>query len=224
MIIKRMVLRNFKKFYGTYEVEFQKGMNVVVGPGLSGKTTLAMAFKFAALGQTDTPRNKLVNGDHKLQCKEAPSCRVEVEIDLNGRPCFIQRELSLSENEIRESLRLDADIDEIITPEAFENIYLGPLNPIFAFKGNTDLSTAAYITEKICDHIKQKVEPNIKMVFLDGLFARLTSELGKKVLDYIVNSKLEQTIIMDKWGLPELESYSTRPVIRIFETITHSHR
>ena len=61
--------------------------------------------------------------------------------------------------------------------------------------------------QTIIKHLQLKVESNIKTVILDGIFSHMGSENKKMLLDYIISSRLEQTIILEKYMSPELEAY-----------------
>ena len=211
MIIKKMSVTNFANFQGKHVFELQKGLNIIAGPGMSGKTNLTNALKFAFLGQTCRPRNKLINIQHKQEClekSENPFCRVEIEIQHKSVDYLVQSELSLVRGKkISQSWTRDLKIDQIITSKTFKQLCLHPSSSIFRFGRPKNLSTAEFFMQTIIKHLQLKVEPNIKTVILDGIFSHMGSERKKMLMDYIISSRLEQTIILEKYMSPELEAY-----------------
>lgn len=211
MIIKKISVNNFANFQGKPVFELQKGLNIILGPGMSGKTNLVNALKFAVLGQICRPRNELINIQHKQEClekSENPFCRVEIEIQHKSVDYLVQSELSLVKGKkISQSWISDLKIDQIITSERFKQLYFHSLSSIFRVGRPTNLSTGEWLMQTTIKHLQLKVEPNIKTVILDAIFANLDSENKKMLMDYIVNSKLEQTIILEKYMSPELEVY-----------------
>ncbi len=211
MIIKKMSVTNFANFQGKHVFDLQKGLNIIAGPGMSGKTNLVNAFKFAVLGQICRPRNELINRQHRQEClekSESPFCRVEIEIKHKGFDYLVQGELSLvSGKKISQSRTSDLEIEQIITSEIFKQLYIHSLSSIFRVGRSPNLSTAEYMMQTTIKHLQLKVEPNIKTVILDGIFSHMGSERKKMLMDYIVSSRLEQTIILEKYMCPELEVY-----------------
>ena len=211
MIIKKISVTNFANFQGKHVFDLQRGLNIIVGPGMSGKTNLVRAFKFAVLGQICRHRNELINIQHRQEClekSESPFCRVEIEIKHKSVDYLVQGELSLVRGKkISQSRTSDLEIEQIITSEIFEHLYLHSLSSIFNGGKPTNLSTAEYMMQTIIKHLQLKVEPNIKTVILDGIFSHMGSERKKMLMDYIVSSRLEQTIILEKYMCPELEVY-----------------
>lgn len=50
MAIKKVIIRNFKCFYGLFEVELNKGLNILVGNNETGKSTILEAIHLALTG------------------------------------------------------------------------------------------------------------------------------------------------------------------------------
>ena len=210
MIIKKILLNNFTNFYGKHVLELQEGMNLIVGSGGSGKTNLAKAFRFAVLGYSDFPKCDLINFQHRQECLEGGEdsfCRVEIEMQRKGEDYLIQGELSLIGNKkIRQFLTVDSEIDNVITSKTFKFIYFDP-SSAFERQCNNNLPRAVHMTQTICERLKLNLRLNIRMAFLDGVLPLLSEEHGKNLLNHIVSSGLEQTIIMEKLVLPSLEDF-----------------
>jgi putative ATP-dependent endonuclease of OLD family len=50
MVIKRVIIENYKQFYGKFELELQSGTNIIVGDNESGKTSIIEAIELALSG------------------------------------------------------------------------------------------------------------------------------------------------------------------------------
>jgi len=50
MYIRKVIIKNYKCFYGSFELELNKGMNIIVGPNEAGKSTILEAINLALSG------------------------------------------------------------------------------------------------------------------------------------------------------------------------------
>ena len=50
MAIKKVKIRNFKSFYGLFEFELNRGLNILVGNNETGKSTILEAIHLALTG------------------------------------------------------------------------------------------------------------------------------------------------------------------------------
>ena len=50
MYIKKVHIENFKKFHKSFDIEFNQGINIVVGDNESGKSTIIEAIYLALTG------------------------------------------------------------------------------------------------------------------------------------------------------------------------------
>ncbi len=85
MIIKKIIIENFQSYFDTNEIEFEKGLNLIIGNGGKGKSKLFNAFYWALFGKiyitdngwedTDTLNNtpKIGMGNHEVINKRALS-------------------------------------------------------------------------------------------------------------------------------------------------------
>ncbi|MBI5500830.1 MAG: SMC family ATPase [Deltaproteobacteria bacterium] len=88
MILRRLSLRNFRK-YRSCELEFPQGLIGVVGRNGMGKTTLLEAVAFALYG-ANASRTR-AKGVRRDGCEADAACEVELEFELEGRPCRVLR-------------------------------------------------------------------------------------------------------------------------------------
>lgn len=49
-VIQKLKITNFKSFYGTFEIELNRGINIIVGNNESGKSTILEAIHLALTG------------------------------------------------------------------------------------------------------------------------------------------------------------------------------
>lgn len=132
MWIKRMVLDNFRSFYGQHDLTFDKGVNSIVGPTGAGKTTLVKALEYNLFGVTENvTEREIINDRHKDEClkkKKIPSSSVWVELQHGDKEYIIHRQFYSPDNgKIPESLTVNGEEVEkgwihehLILPEDFE--------------------------------------------------------------------------------------------------------
>ena len=205
VLLKRLCLTNFMNFYGEHQFQFKDGFNLVVGPGTSGKTNLANAFKFAVLGQTEFPHCNLINLQHRQECSEKAQkafCQVEATIQHNGREHFVKSKLSVTgEDKIRQSTFVPLELDNIITPRNFKLIYLEPLD---LEKSVSEEKRESSVSERMVDAVSYllgiNVKVEIKMAIIDGVLALLTGTKAENFLSLIRGIGLDQTIFMVKYS------------------------
>lgn len=132
MWIKRMVLDNFRSFYGHHDIPFERGINTVLGPNGAGKTTLIKALEYCLFGVTENvTEREIINDRYKNECpkkKVTPSASVWVKLQHGEREYIIHREFSSPESgHIPENLTVNGETVEnswihehLILPQDFE--------------------------------------------------------------------------------------------------------
>ena len=65
MLIRKLILHNFRQYIGTQEIEFstdrEKNVTVLIGANTSGKTTLVRAFEWILYNKNDFDDKNLLN-------------------------------------------------------------------------------------------------------------------------------------------------------------------
>jgi len=132
MWIRRLVLDNFRSFYGHHDIPFERGINSILGPNGAGKTTLIKALEYCLFGITENvTEREIINDRHKDECfkkRVAPSASVWVELQHGEKTYIVSREFFSPEGgEIAESLTVNGETVEnswiheyLILPEDFE--------------------------------------------------------------------------------------------------------
>ena len=209
MLLKCIRLTNFMSFYDKQILQLQRGLNLVVGPGMSGKTNLARAFCFAVTGHTDpiTPLNQLINRRHRKETP-TPSCRVEVEINHAGKKWLAQNSLSSVGERIMQSSAVDADMDEINISKKLRHIIIDPERYLDKLeKKYKNCSVATRWTRVISQQFNLNFDAGIKMAILDGVFEFLDDDHREEILNLIGELPLEQVTILTKWLPDNLETH-----------------
>jgi DNA repair exonuclease SbcCD ATPase subunit len=88
LYLKSLELKNFKK-HSSLRVDFTQGLNVIVGPNFSGKTTLKQAVLFALWGPTAVPGGKEV-----IQSRAGGKTLVTLDLFSDTDEVRIERSLS----------------------------------------------------------------------------------------------------------------------------------
>ncbi len=82
MFIKKIKIKNYRNF-NDFEMEFNDGLNVIIGANNSGKTGLIRAIRLLSspsdININDFNKNNLINYKEKY-IDEAPSIRIEYDI------------------------------------------------------------------------------------------------------------------------------------------------
>lgn len=133
MNIKRITLENFRSFYGKVDIPLDKGVNALIGPTGSGKTTIIKALEFCLFGTaTGVGEEEVVNDKHLDQCskkKKIAGAKVTIELQHNGKSYEISREFLLETLAARaaqdlkvngERVELSWTIENLIDPDDFE--------------------------------------------------------------------------------------------------------
>lgn len=132
MWIKKLVLDNFRSFYGRHDIPFERGINSVLGPNGAGKTTLIKALEYGLFGITENvTEREIINDRHKDKCLKkrlTPSASVWVELRHGEKRYIVHREFFSPEGgRIPESLTVNGETVEnswihehLILPEDFE--------------------------------------------------------------------------------------------------------
>ena len=65
MLIRKLILHNFRQYIGTQEIKFstdrEKNVTVLIGVNTSGKTTLVRAFEWILYNKNDFDDKNLLN-------------------------------------------------------------------------------------------------------------------------------------------------------------------
>lgn len=132
MWIRRLVLDNFRSFYGHHDIPFERGINSVLGPNGAGKTTLIKALEYGLFGVTENvTEREIVNDRYKDECskkKETASASVLVEIQHGEKEYIVCREFFAPESgRVSENLTVNGEPTEnswiqehLALPEDFE--------------------------------------------------------------------------------------------------------
>ena len=97
MLLKKIVIENFRQFIGQQELvfstEIDKNVTVIMGENGSGKTSLAQTFIWCLYGETDfidkSLLNKIIAGRMTLDSKE--EVRVDLYLTHNGTEYILTR-------------------------------------------------------------------------------------------------------------------------------------
>lgn len=106
MIIKTLVINNFRSYYGEKVFEFQKGLNLILGANGDGKTTFYDALDFV-LTIDDIERKSVSLAScvsKKMFAELAPGQTGSVKVSLemlnsDNRPRFIERTFDVTKND-----------------------------------------------------------------------------------------------------------------------------
>ena len=132
MWIRRLVLDNFRSFYGHHDIAFDRRINTVLGPNGAGKTTLIKALEYCLFGITENvTEREIINDRFKDEClkkRKKPCASVWVELRHGEKEYLIRREFySPEDGHIPESLTVNGENVEnswihehLILPEDFE--------------------------------------------------------------------------------------------------------
>lgn len=97
MLIKKLILHNFRQYVGTQEIEFstdkERNVTVLIGVNTSGKTTLIRAFEWILYNKNEFDDKNLLNKNvaDNMQVGETQSVWGSLVIDHNGREYEIIR-------------------------------------------------------------------------------------------------------------------------------------
>ena len=211
MILEKIVVENFMSFYGRHVLSLERGLNFVVGPGGSGKTALVMAFRFVFAGRNawpySAPLNRLINRKHREEVAN-PSCRVEVEIEHEGRKWHAVSSLSLDGDKAMQSSEMDLGLDESLVSRKLKNVIV---NPIILHKMDVDYLSMCSASTRMNYAIRKQLDLNlkadIKMVIIDGTWGWLNPQSRTGLLRFIDDLPMEQVIIMVKSFPDYIENY-----------------
>lgn len=97
MLIKKLLLHNFRQYIGDQEIEFstdrEKNVTVLIGVNTSGKTTLIRAFEWILYNKNDFDDKNLLNKNvaDSMQVAETQSVWGTLVIEHNGKEYEITR-------------------------------------------------------------------------------------------------------------------------------------
>jgi len=98
MIIKKLVIKNFRSYYGEKVFEFQKGLNLILGANGDGKTTfydaLDFVFSMDDVERKSQPLTSCVSKKMFAELKEGETGTVMVSVDVlnsENRPRTIEK-------------------------------------------------------------------------------------------------------------------------------------
>lgn len=106
MIIKKLVIKNFRSYYGEKVFEFQKGLNLILGANGDGKTTFYDALDFvltdADFERKSTPLSSCVSKKMFAELKPGQSGTVSVTIEMlnaENRPRTLEHSFVVTKTE-----------------------------------------------------------------------------------------------------------------------------
>lgn len=97
MLIKKLILHNFRQYIGTQEVEFStdpdRNVTVLIGVNTSGKTTLVRAFEWILYNKNEFDDKILLNRNvaENMQMGETQAVRGTLVLEHNGKEYEIAR-------------------------------------------------------------------------------------------------------------------------------------
>ena len=97
MLIKKLVLHNFRQYIGTQEIEFstdsERNVTVLIGVNTSGKTTLVRAFEWILYNKNEFDDKILLNRNvaENMQMGETQAVRGTLVLEHNGKEYEISR-------------------------------------------------------------------------------------------------------------------------------------
>lgn len=97
MLIKKLILHNFRQYIGTQEIEFsidtEKNVTVLIGVNTSGKTTLVRAFEWILYNKNEFDDKTLLNRNvaDNMQMGETQAVRGTLLLEHNGKEYEIAR-------------------------------------------------------------------------------------------------------------------------------------
>ena len=142
MIIKRLILNDFRVFYGRQRVELGPGLYIIHGENGRGKSTLLNAIQWAFFGRYEDRQGNIVvprvilNRDARREGKTDFS--VEVLLDDAGRQILIRRSCDLSGGEPHTTLYVEHDgdaLDERSAQILLRNLLDEEVSRFFLFDG-----------------------------------------------------------------------------------------
>ena len=97
MLIKKLILHNFRQYIGTQEIEFstdsEKNVTVLIGVNTSGKTTLVRAFEWILYNKNEFDDKILLNKNvaENMQMGETQAVRGTLVLEHDGKEYEIAR-------------------------------------------------------------------------------------------------------------------------------------
>lgn len=97
MLIKKLILHNFRQYIGTQEIEFstdsERNVTVLIGVNTSGKTTLVRAFEWILYNKNEFDDKVLLNRNvaENMQMGETQAVRGTLVLEHNGKEYEISR-------------------------------------------------------------------------------------------------------------------------------------
>lgn len=97
MLIKKLILHNFRQYIGTQEIEFStdrdRNVTVLIGVNTSGKTTLVRAFEWILYNKNEFDDKVLLNRNvaENMQMGETQAVRGTLILEHNGKEYEIAR-------------------------------------------------------------------------------------------------------------------------------------
>lgn len=97
MLIKKLILHNFRQYIGTQEIEFSidpdRNVTVLIGVNTSGKTTLIRAFEWILYNKNEFDDKVLLNRNvaDNMQMGETQAVRGTLVLEHNGKEYEISR-------------------------------------------------------------------------------------------------------------------------------------
>lgn len=199
-------------FYGKHTLQLEPGVNFVVGPGMSGKTTLVMALRFAIAGRTAcpfcAPLNCLINRKHREESSN-PSCRVEVEIQSGESKWHATGSVSLVGERVLQSSELYLGLDETAISARLNRMIIDDETGLRRAMAYLDkCSTGTRIEHMIRRWLDQNLEEGITMAIIDGPWERLDLIHRNELMEVVTKLlPMEQVTIMVKSFPGDIEDW-----------------
>ncbi|MDR3222755.1 MAG: SMC family ATPase [Methanobrevibacter sp.] len=121
MIIEKLILKNFKSYLDT-TVDFQQGINMVIGENGAGKSTILEAISFALFKKHTGILNDLIKLDKDKEVEKRRKMSVTLEFRANGVLYRVKRERSKTSSK---ALLFMEDKDSLIEDNDFVRMVSG---------------------------------------------------------------------------------------------------
>lgn len=197
MLLKKLVLYNFRQFKGKQEVEFsddpEKNITVLLGKNTGGKTTFVQAFKWVLYDDSNFTgsgkKTQILNKDVSLEMRLGEESKAYVELTLvhMGTTYIVSRELNYKSKESGSAYENGSSILKVL--------YRSP-------DGQT-----RRIEERDTDKINSMLPQELsEYFFFDG--ERIKSVTEKRNIESAVNS------IMGLTSLVNMKNHTSKAIIK----------
>jgi len=179
---KKVVLKNVGPFQGEREFEFSSGMNIIVGPNASGKTTIIDSLRTTYGDEKPPTKNQSVEEEDESWIRVVP---------LDGS---IKRNIG-DEDEISFPRR---DTSERLDLDGFEGLTEDVKNRLESRVDERSLSEGDRVLKEI---ILQSMATRPNECYLrDGMLAMLDTEMKEMVLDFLYEQEFQVILTYPERG------------------------